>query len=68
MSWHVRACVCVRECKVHCRDGETQVSLRRWHLSKHVQEGRKRAMQTSRERTFQAEETVSQRPYREGLT
>lgn len=50
---------CMGLCKGHCREGETQVSLRRWHLSKHLLEGRKQAMQTSREKTFQAEETVS---------
>lgn len=36
-----------------------RVSLRRWHLSKDLLEGRKQARKTSRKRTFQVEETVS---------
>lgn len=54
--------VYVRESAGRDREEETEVSLRRRHLSQNLLEWRKGAMKTFMERTFQAEETVSPKP------
>lgn len=54
--------VYVRESAGRDREEETEVSLRRRHLSQNLLEWRKGAMKTFMERTFQAEETARPKP------
>lgn len=66
----VGACGHVYVCESTGRDREeeTEVSLRRWHVSKNLLEWRKWAMQTFRERTFRAEETANPKALTVGVS